>query len=85
MGLMEPTTTPNIALAPYKHVGGPQSAPTGTLESFNPATGELVGSVPRAGESLIVGNFKLVVERVVRRRVERVYLKRLQPVTEDVA
>jgi len=25
------------------------------------------------------------VERVVRRRVERVYLKRLQPVTEDVA
>ena len=46
---------------------------------------ELVGSVPRAGESLVVGNFKLVVERVVRRRVERVYLERLQPVTEDVA
>jgi CBS domain containing-hemolysin-like protein len=38
---------------------------------------ELVGSVPRAGESLVVGNFKLVVERVVRRRVERVYLERL--------
>ncbi len=46
---------------------------------------ELVGSVPRAGESLIVGNFKLVVERVVRRRVERVYLERLHPVTEDAA
>jgi CBS domain containing-hemolysin-like protein len=46
---------------------------------------ELVGSVPRAGESLVVGNFKLVVERVVRRRVERVYLERLQPVTEDVS
>jgi putative hemolysin len=44
---------------------------------------ELVGSVPRNGESLIVGNFKLVVERVVRRRVERVYLERLHPVTED--
>lgn len=43
---MEPTSTPNITLAPYKHVGGPESAPTGTLESFNPATGELVGSVP---------------------------------------
>jgi acyl-CoA reductase-like NAD-dependent aldehyde dehydrogenase len=43
---MEPTASPKIALAPYKHVGGPQSAPTGTLESFNPATGELVGSVP---------------------------------------
>ncbi len=44
---------------------------------------ELVGSVPRNGESLVVGNFKLVVERVVRRRVERVYLERLHPVTED--
>lgn len=46
---------------------------------------ELVGSVPRAGESLVVGNFKLVVERVVRRRVERVYLERLHPVAEDAA
>jgi CBS domain containing-hemolysin-like protein len=46
---------------------------------------ELVGSVPRAGESLTIGNFKLVVERVVRRRVERVYLERLHPVTEDAA
>ena len=43
---------------------------------------ELVGSVPRAGESLVVGNFKLVVERVVRRRVERVYLERLHPVPQ---
>ena len=43
---------------------------------------ELVGSVPRAGESMIVGNFKLVVERVVRRRVERLYLERLHPVSE---
>ncbi|MFI5232403.1 MAG: hemolysin family protein [Gemmatimonadales bacterium] len=46
---------------------------------------ELVGRVPRAGESLTVGNFRLVVERVVRRRVERVYLERLHPVTEDAA
>lgn len=46
---------------------------------------ELVGSVPHAGESLIVGNFKLVVERVTRRRVERVYLERLHPVTEGAA
>jgi putative hemolysin len=46
---------------------------------------ELVGSVPRAGESLVVGNFKVVVERVVRRRVERVYLERLHPVAEDAA
>ncbi|MGH7654648.1 MAG: hemolysin family protein [Gemmatimonadaceae bacterium] len=46
---------------------------------------ELVGSVPRAGESLTVGNFKLVVERVVRRRVERVYLERVHPAAEDAA
>jgi CBS domain containing-hemolysin-like protein len=38
---------------------------------------ELVGSVPRNGESLVVGGFRVVVERVVRRRVERVYLERL--------
>jgi putative hemolysin len=46
---------------------------------------ELVGRVPRAGESLTVGNFKMVVERVIRRRVERVYFERLHPVTEDAA
>jgi putative hemolysin len=46
---------------------------------------ELVGSVPRAGESLTVGNFKLVVERVIRRRVERIYLERLHPVVEGAA
>ncbi len=46
---------------------------------------ELVGSVPRAGESLTVGNFKLVVERVIRHRVERVYLERLHHVVEGAA
>ena len=46
---------------------------------------ELVGSVPRAGQSLTVGSFKLVVERVIRRRVERIYLERLHPVAEDAA
>ncbi len=42
---------------------------------------ELVGSVPKNGESMIVGNFKVVVERVVRRRVERLYLERLHPIS----
>jgi CBS domain containing-hemolysin-like protein len=46
---------------------------------------ELVGSVPKAGESLVVGNFKLVVERVVRRRVERVYLERTHATAEGAA
>lgn len=38
---------------------------------------EILGRVPKAGESLQVSGYKLVVERVVRRRVERVYLEPL--------
>ncbi|MEK0431127.1 MAG: hypothetical protein RL139_931 [Gemmatimonadota bacterium] len=36
---------------------------------------ELLGRVPRPGESLEVAGHRLVVERVVRRRIERVYLE----------
>jgi putative hemolysin len=43
---------------------------------------ELLGRVPRPGESLVIGRFRLVVERVVRRRVERVYLEPLIPAPE---
>src|SRR5262245_4708685 len=39
---MEPTSTP----AAPAHAFSEASAPTGSLESFNPATGALVGSVP---------------------------------------
>jgi CBS domain containing-hemolysin-like protein len=38
---------------------------------------ELLGRVPRAGESLVMGPFKVIVERVIRRKIERVYLERL--------
>jgi CBS domain containing-hemolysin-like protein len=38
----------------------------------------LFGRVPRAGESLVRGNIRLVVERVRRRRIERVYLERVE-------
>ena len=41
---------------------------------------ELVGRVPRAGESLNVGPFRVIVERVVRRKIERVFLERVAPV-----
>lgn len=41
---------------------------------------ELLGRVPRAGEELMVGGHRLVVERVVRRRIERVYLEPLDAV-----
>jgi CBS domain containing-hemolysin-like protein len=38
---------------------------------------EAFGRVPRAGESVTVGAYRLVVERVRRRRIERVYFERL--------
>ncbi len=36
-----------------------------------------LGRVPRPGESFTVGGFRVVVERVVRRKIERVYFERL--------
>jgi putative hemolysin len=46
---------------------------------------EAFGRVPRAGETITVGAYKLVVERVRRRRIERVYFERLQPVMDTSA
>jgi CBS domain containing-hemolysin-like protein len=40
----------------------------------------LFGRVPKSGESLVHAGFRLVVERVRRRRIERVYFERLEPV-----
>jgi CBS domain containing-hemolysin-like protein len=40
---------------------------------------ETFGRVPRPGESATIGAYKMVVERVRRRRIERVYFERLQP------
>lgn len=39
---------------------------------------ERLGRVPRAGEQLTIDGFRVVVERVVRRRVQRVYFERLE-------
>ena len=41
---------------------------------------ERLGRVPVAGEQLMIDGFRVVVERVVRRRVQRVYFERLEPV-----
>ena len=41
---------------------------------------ELFGRVPKNGESIVNGGFRIVVERVRRRRIERVYFERLEPV-----
>jgi putative hemolysin len=38
---------------------------------------ELLGRIPRNGERMTVGDFRVVVERVVKRRVERVYFERM--------
>ena len=48
---------------------------------------DLLGRVPRNGEALVIGRHRLVVERVVRRRIERVYLEPLVavPAREDGA
>jgi putative hemolysin len=45
---------------------------------------ELLGRVPRAGETLTIGRFKVIVERVIRRKIERVYLERLPDATDVV-
>jgi putative hemolysin len=39
----------------------------------------LFGRVPRAGETIVRGGMRIVVERVRRRRIERVYFERLEP------
>lgn len=41
---------------------------------------EELGRVPRAGDQLEIDGFKVIVERVVRRKVARVYLERLAPI-----
>jgi putative hemolysin len=41
------------------------------------------GRVPRAGEKGTLGPFRIVVERVRRRTIERVYIERVSPAVED--
>ena len=43
---------------------------------------ELLGRVPQAGEAFTVEGFRIVIERVVKRRVERVYFERVEQLTE---
>jgi len=42
-----------------------------------------LGRVPRAGETFSLSGFRVVVERVVRRKVQRVYFERLPHVEEE--
>ena len=43
----------------------------------------VLGRIPRAGEELRLNGFRVVVERVVRRRIERVYFERLEAPVPD--
>ncbi len=44
---------------------------------------ETFGRVPRAGESVVVGSYKMVVERVRGRRIERVYFERVRAIVVE--
>ena len=44
---------------------------------------ETFGRVPRAGESVVVGAYKMVVERVRGRRIERVYFERVRAIVVE--
>ena len=46
---------------------------------------ELLGRVPEAGEKFVVDGFRVVIERVVKRRIERVYFERAEQVSGGVA
>jgi CBS domain containing-hemolysin-like protein len=39
---------------------------------------ELLGRVPRNGERLVIGPFRVIVERVVRRKIQRLYFERVE-------
>ncbi|MDQ2665379.1 MAG: hemolysin family protein [Gemmatimonadota bacterium] len=47
------------------------------IETVGGLVYETFGRVPRAGESAIVGSYRMVVERVRGRRIERVYFERV--------
>ncbi len=44
---------------------------------------ELFGRVPAGGEAVMRGGFRIVVERVRRRRIERVYFERVDPLRSE--
>jgi putative hemolysin len=45
----------------------------------------VLGRVPHAGEEIEYGGFRIVVERLRRRRVERVYLERLEAASREAS
>ena len=46
---------------------------------------EFLGRVPEAGEAFNIEGFRVVIERVVKRRIERVYFERVEQMSERVS
>jgi CBS domain containing-hemolysin-like protein len=46
---------------------------------------ELLGRVPEAGEAFTADGFRIVIERVVKRRIERVYFERVEQLSERLS
>ena len=46
---------------------------------------EFLGRVPEAGEAFTIDGFRVVIERVVKRRIERVYFERVEQMSERVS
>jgi CBS domain containing-hemolysin-like protein len=46
---------------------------------------ELLGRVPEAGEAFTADGFRIVIERVVKRRIERVYFERVEQMSERLS
>jgi len=46
---------------------------------------EMLGRVPEAGEAFTIEGFRIVIERVVKRRIERVYFERVEQMSERVS
>jgi CBS domain containing-hemolysin-like protein len=46
---------------------------------------EMLGRVPEAGEAFTIEGFRIVIERVVKRRIERVYFERVEQMSERLS
>jgi CBS domain containing-hemolysin-like protein len=46
---------------------------------------EFLGRVPEAGEAFTIEGFRVVIERVVKRRIERVYFERVEQMSEHAS
>ena len=73
-------------LETYRHDAGEQAAPGRYNPAGNTVGGLMLaelGRIPRAGDSIQIGNLSLTVEAMRRRRIERILLQRLSKTEAD--